>query len=265
MTDVDLGPRRSAASGPGGAAGDFPPLMALGLTLVSGTGYAVRGVSFSVRAGELALLIGPPGSGHEACMSMVAGQVRPTFGTVALCGVPAPQGMPALAVSARPTPADDLGGLSGRQWLERRARTRARTTEEAAERVDATVRRLNLERTADRPLTALDRSGIRMLSAASALIMPAPVVALVEAVADLDATSEDAVLDAAVSARKSGSAVLVSATCGRIPRAHFDRVFVLHGGRLRHAGTGREVWTWASAMLTDLAGRTGREPNGVVR
>jgi ABC-type multidrug transport system ATPase subunit len=265
MTDVDLGLRCTPDFGHPAPAGDLPPLMALGLTLVSGAGYAVQGVSFSVRAGELALLIGSPGSGQKTCMDLIAGRIRPTFGTVAVCGESVAQGMSALAVSDRPSAAADRTDLTGRQWLERRARTRARTSEEAGARVDATVQRMDLVRTADKPLAGLDLSGIRMLSMASALMTPTPVVALMEAVTDLNATREDAVLAAAVAVREAGAAVLVSATCGRIPRAHFDRVFVLHGGRLGYAGTGREVWTWASDLFSDLAGSADHNSERVVR
>lgn len=262
MTDVDVGPERLPGLSPSGPSWELPPLMALGLTLRSGAGYAVRGVSFSVRAGEMALLIGPPGGGHEACMEMVAGRSRPTFGTVTICGHPATPGMPTLAVSARPTLAT---GLTGREWLERRARREVRTPEEADHRVHAAVERMKLTRLAEEPITTLDRSGIRMLSVAAALLPQAPVVVLDEPVTDLDVEREDAVLAAATATREKGSAVLVSATCGRIPRAHFDRVFVVHGGHLRYAGTGRSAWTWASSLLGDLARSNGGDANGPIR
>jgi putative ABC transport system ATP-binding protein len=48
----------------------------------------LHGVSMSVRAGELCLLMGPSGSGKTTLLSILAGLMRPTTGAVELCGVP---------------------------------------------------------------------------------------------------------------------------------------------------------------------------------
>jgi putative ABC transport system ATP-binding protein len=48
----------------------------------------LHGVSLEVRAGELALLMGPSGSGKTTLLSVLAGLLRPTTGSVSLCGVP---------------------------------------------------------------------------------------------------------------------------------------------------------------------------------
>ena len=47
---------------------------------------AVRGVSFSVAAGEMVALIGPNGAGKSTCFNMLNGQIRPDAGRVALEG-----------------------------------------------------------------------------------------------------------------------------------------------------------------------------------
>ncbi len=47
----------------------------------------LHGVSLSVRAGELCLLMGPSGSGKTTLISILAGLLRPTSGRVDLCGV----------------------------------------------------------------------------------------------------------------------------------------------------------------------------------
>jgi putative ABC transport system ATP-binding protein len=52
---------------------------------------ALREVSLEVRAGELTLLMGPSGSGKTTLISILAGLMRPSTGTVALCSSPITQ------------------------------------------------------------------------------------------------------------------------------------------------------------------------------
>jgi branched-chain amino acid transport system ATP-binding protein len=64
------------------------PLLAVeGLTKSYGGIHAVRGVSFSLRAGEILALIGPNGAGKSTCFDMLNGQNRPDQGHVRLDGV----------------------------------------------------------------------------------------------------------------------------------------------------------------------------------
>ncbi|MDD1533089.1 MULTISPECIES: ABC transporter ATP-binding protein [unclassified Bradyrhizobium] len=64
-----------------------PPLLAVeGLTKSYGGIHAVRGVSFSLRAGEILALIGPNGAGKSTCFDMLNGQNMPDSGHVRLLG-----------------------------------------------------------------------------------------------------------------------------------------------------------------------------------
>src|SRR5262245_13772783 len=64
---------------------------------------ALRGVDLEVFAGQLTLLVGPSGCGKTTLISMVAGLLNPTAGSVAVLGT-------------------DLAKLSGRQLVEFRAK-----------------------------------------------------------------------------------------------------------------------------------------------
>ena len=48
----------------------------------------LHGVSLEIRAGQLSLLMGPSGSGKTTLLSILAGLLRPSAGSVELCGVP---------------------------------------------------------------------------------------------------------------------------------------------------------------------------------
>jgi branched-chain amino acid transport system ATP-binding protein len=55
---------------------------------------AVKGVSFSLEAGEMLALIGPNGAGKSTCFNMIDGQVTPTKGRIAIFGRDATGGAP---------------------------------------------------------------------------------------------------------------------------------------------------------------------------
>ena len=66
---------------------DAPALLAVeGLTKSYGGVHAVRGVSFSLAAGEILALIGPNGAGKSPCFDMLNGQNTPDSGTIHLLG-----------------------------------------------------------------------------------------------------------------------------------------------------------------------------------
>jgi putative ABC transport system ATP-binding protein len=77
-----------------------------GLTKDFGTGptrvRALRGIDVQVRLGELTLLVGPSGCGKTTLVSLMAGLLEPTAGTVSVLGT-------------------DLAALSGRQKVAFRA------------------------------------------------------------------------------------------------------------------------------------------------
>jgi branched-chain amino acid transport system ATP-binding protein len=64
-----------------------PPLLFVeGLTKSYGGIHAVRGVSFSLQAGEILALIGPNGAGKSTCFDMLNGQNIPDSGRIVLLG-----------------------------------------------------------------------------------------------------------------------------------------------------------------------------------
>src|SRR3954449_11746334 len=56
------------------------------LTKSYGGVHAVRGVSFTLQAGEILALIGPNGAGKSTCFDMLNGQRIPDAGRVSLSG-----------------------------------------------------------------------------------------------------------------------------------------------------------------------------------
>jgi len=66
--------------------GPAPLLAVERLTKSYGGVHAVRGVSFSLSAGEILALIGPNGAGKSTCFDMLNGQILPDSGRISLLG-----------------------------------------------------------------------------------------------------------------------------------------------------------------------------------
>jgi len=69
-----------------------PLLEAVNVTKELGSGAAkvaaLKGVTLSLKGGELTLLMGPSGSGKTTLLSILGCMLRPTEGTVGICGHP---------------------------------------------------------------------------------------------------------------------------------------------------------------------------------
>ena len=80
-----------------------PALEITGLEVTYGGTAALRGVTVSVRAGELLALLGPSGSGKTTLLHAVAGFLDPAAGTIRLAGPSRPSGA-TLRWCSRTTP-----------------------------------------------------------------------------------------------------------------------------------------------------------------
>src|SRR6516162_8096026 len=86
---------------------DLPAVSCRNITKDFGTGearvQALRGVTLEVRPGEVTLLVGPSGCGKTTLISIIAGILEPTGGTVSVLGtdltsLPAPSAAENAAV-----------------------------------------------------------------------------------------------------------------------------------------------------------------------
>src|SRR5205823_13215889 len=84
---------------PGSRYVSHPPLLEVrDLEVAYGHVQAIRGISLSVRRGQIATLIGPNGAGKSSTLNAIAGLLRPASGEVLLDGQPL-TGFPAHQVA----------------------------------------------------------------------------------------------------------------------------------------------------------------------
>ncbi len=61
---------------------------ARGLTKCFGTNRVLHGIDLDIRGGEVLVLLGPNGAGKSTFLNIIGGTLKPTSGSVALCGQP---------------------------------------------------------------------------------------------------------------------------------------------------------------------------------
>ena len=146
---------------------ETPLLEVRGLHVFYGHVHAVRGVSLTVRRGQIAALIGPNGAGKSSTLNAIAGLLRPAAGEVLLDGQPLAR-LPAHRVARSGAVLVPEGrGILQRMTVEENLKVAAEMHpgRDLRERIDGQLRRFpSLERRRDLP-AGLDEAALDCLFA----------------------------------------------------------------------------------------------------
>ena len=209
-----------------------------GLVKHYGATQAVRGISFSVRRGEILGFLGPNGAGKSTTIRCLLDLLRPTSGHVRVFGLDVRRDGVAvrsrlayvpgeLRLPERPTAAqlaESLGRLRGRFDPARRDELAAR-----------------LELDVGRPLRALSSGNRRKVALLLAFLWPVELLVLDEPTNGLDPLMQREFLRLLREAREGGATVLLSShVLSEVQRAA-DRVVVLREGQVVADGTVDEL------------------------
>src|SRR6516225_5338561 len=194
---------------------------------------AVRGIDFTVLAGEVFALLGPNGAGKTTTVGMLTTTIRPTAGRAWLAGFDvSAEPIRARAVSAavNQDPAVDRA-LSGRRNLEIHARVWG--VHRPRERVDEVVGAFDLAEFVDRPVGTYSGGQRRRLEIARALLSRPRVLFLDEPTVGLDIRVRHELLDLLATLTGEG-AMTILLTTHYLDEAErrCARVAVMHQGRI---------------------------------
>ena len=158
------------------------------LTKRFGTLLAVDNVSFEIHRGEILGFLGPNGAGKSTTMKLVTGYLRPTAGTVRVCGFDV-QASP-LEVKRRigylPEGAPLYGEMTPTRFLEFAARIRRLDGKRRQVATDRMVDRLQLKDVLNQPIHTLSKGFKRRVGLAQALLLDPDVLILDEPTDGLD-------------------------------------------------------------------------------
>lgn len=159
---------------------------------------ALEGIDLTLEPGRIYGLVGPNGAGKTTLIKVIAGLVLPSTGDVSVGGLDAVREARAIRARVGYVVADERSffwRLSVRENLRFFATLRSPSVRERRERVDECLRRVRLEREAERPFQALSTGMRQRLAIARGLLSMPRILLLDEPTRSLDPDAAQHVRD----------------------------------------------------------------------
>ena len=222
---------------------------------------AVRGISLSVRAGQIVTLIGPNGAGKSSTLAAIAGLLKPASGRIALEGRDV-TGLPShRAVSSGivlvPEGRAVLGRMSVEENLQMAAESRPWAERGAgrAELINAQYRRFPVLRERRRvPAGQLSGGEQQMLAIARGLLARPRILLLDEPSMGLAPRLVQDIFAAIEAIHREGTTLLLVEQNARLALKISDHAYVLERGRIALQGPARELEADARVRAAYLGG-----------
>jgi lipopolysaccharide export system ATP-binding protein len=205
----------------------------------------VRGVSITVRAGEVVGLLGPNGAGKTTTFSMIVGLLKPDAGRIRFQGgditrLPmyrrARHGIAYLpqepSVFRNLTVRQNLTAILEYQKMDRAARDA---------RAEKLLHEMNIGHLADSPAFTLSGGERRRTEIARALAIEPKVFLLDEPFAGIDPIAVADLQDTVSRLRDSGIAVIITDHNVRETLQITDRAYIIHEGAVLASGSPKEI------------------------
>lgn len=204
---------------------------------------AVDGVSLHVDPGETYGLLGPNGAGKSTTISMIAGLLEPSAGTIHIGGHPMSTRSTKLRAQIGLVP-QDLAlypDLTGRENLRFFARLYGLSRTETAHRVEEVLATIGLSDRADDRADSFSGGMKRRLNIGIGLLHQPTLLILDEPTVGVDPQSRNAILESVEHLAGEGMAVIYTTHYMEEAERLCDRIGIIDQGKLMAEGTRREL------------------------
>ncbi len=225
-------------------------LEVVGLKKSFGGVAAVKGVDFTVNAGEVVALIGPNGAGKTTCFNLINGQIAPDAGSVKLYGEDitgqTPERLFRSGVARTFQITATFASMSVRENVQMALMSDARkangllswATMQQRESAAALLASVGLSDQADRSCAELAYGDLKRLELAMALANAPRLLLMDEPTAGMGPAEREALMRLAVSVcRERNVALLFTEHDMDVVFSFADRIVVMNRGRLIAAGS----------------------------
>lgn len=206
-----------------------------------GNKTAVDAVSFEVRAGELFAFLGPNGAGKTTSIKMICGLLKPTSGSVKVCGFEAGSPEARCRIAYVPDQPFLYDKLTGREFLEFVTRMYGMPPEQAESQIQKYVDLFEIAGFLDELCEGYSQGMKQRLVFASALVHDPAVLVVDEPLVGLDPRSARIVKRMFVEQARQGVAVLMSIHLLSIAEDLADRIGIINTGQMIATGTLAEL------------------------
>jgi len=205
----------------------------------------VRGVSLSVRRGEVVGLLGPNGAGKTTCFYIISGLIQADAGTIEVEGHDVTR-LPMyrrarLGIGYLPQEASIFRGLTAEQNI----RATAELVEPDPGKLEAMVEELlaefGINHVRNTPSIALSGGERRRVEIARALATHPSYILLDEPLAGIDPIAVGEIRDLVMHLKDRGIGVLITDHNVRDALDIIDRAYILHEGQVMKEGTPGEI------------------------
>ena len=234
---------------------------------------AVDDLTLTVPQGELFALLGPNGAGKTTAIKMLAGLLRPTTGTVRVCGHDLVADLRQAARSIGYVPEEPFlyDKLTGREFLRFMAEMRGLDGPTVNARIQRESAQFELDDFLDDLAETYSHGMRQRLVFASALLHDPPVLVIDEPMVGLDPRGVRVVKDLLRVRASLGTTVFMSTHTLAIAEEIADRIGIMDRGRLQFLGTVSELQQESAARHASLealfleltGGSNGRPRSGV--
>jgi len=208
-----------------------------------GETQALKGVGFSVRAGEVFGYLGPNGAGKTTTINILCGLTRRDEGRLEVCGLDVERDPVAVKelIGVVPEESNLYPELTCRRNLEYLGELYGLGRTERRKRAEELLATFDLVEKADALFRKLSRGMKRRLTLAAALIHRPKIVFLDEPTAGLDVPSARALRSLIREMNRNGTTVFLTTHNLAEAESLCDRVLILVGGRAVAEGTAVEI------------------------
>lgn len=203
-----------------------------------GTFEAVKGISFSVKKGEVLGFLGPNGAGKSTTMRMITGFLPPTSGTAVICGkdiIEEPVESKS-AIGYLPESAPSYRQMIVEDYLKFIAEIRGFRGKAAKERVESVIEKAKLQKVARKTIETLSKGYRQRTCFAQAIIHDPQVLIMDEPTDGLDPNQKYTVRQM-IKEMASEKAIVISTHILEEVDAVCTRAIVIADGEIKADGT----------------------------